>query len=228
MSSIAEIREKLGEFAANLIEPEMRVGLGSGGTAECFIRALAVRQSVCASLQVAASSESSARLAKELGMSVQSLEAFDRLDIVVDGSDQISPEGLLIKGRGAALFREKILSYMTQRYLILADWTKFDAPFGQVALPLEICPYAWAYLKKKLTSYGQIVLRRKDDRVVVTDNQNWIVDLQLDPIPQDWRALHCALKAHCGVVETGLFFEKHPDIYIGLPNSRVEAWTPNH
>lgn len=222
-------REKLGERAAQLVKSQMRVGLGSGSTAECFIWALSrkvVGTGELEGVKVVASSSKSTALANRLGLEVTSLPECDQLDLTVDGADQISASGLLIKGGGGALFREKILSLKTRRYIILADWRKFEGSFGDFPLPLEIAPFAWSFLKYELKAFGAAVLRHHASRVAITDNGNWLVDLKLSGEFFDWISLYRSLKTLCGVLEVGIFYERAPDtIFKGLPES-VEIWQP--
>ena len=227
---VSRAMENLGVRAAKLVEPQTRLGLGSGATAECFIRALSrqmVKSGKPAGVRVVASSSKSAELAARLGLEVKSLTEFDQLDLTVDGADQISPSGLLIKGGGGALFREKALSLKSQAYVILADWRKFEGTFGEFPLPLEIAPFAWFYLKYELKAFGNPALRMREGQVVLTDNGNWLVDLKLGHKPSDWRGLYRTLKTLFGVLEVGIFHERAPDtIFRGLRDGVVEIWKP--
>lgn len=227
---VSRVRELLGERAAQQVKSHMSVGLGSGSTTECFIRALglAAARGALGDLRVVPSSSRSAVLAEKVGLRVQSLEEVDRLDLTVDGADQISPEGMLIKGGGGALFREKVLSLMSNVYIIIADERKFQLPFGEMPLPVEIAPFAWPHLRVEFQRFGAGRLRARDKAVWVTDNGNWLVDLQLKKAPENPAALHRDLKNLCGVLETGLFFERRPDaIYRGTPDLAVTLWRPD-
>lgn len=217
-------RQLLGKFGADLIREDYKVGLGTGLTAEEFIKALAKRVESGLHVIAVASSEKSLSLALSLGITCQSLAETSSLDIVVDGADQISPEGLMIKGGGGALLREKIMSFMTKRHVILATWTKFLPPFGAFALPLEIFPLAWPALKERLAPFGSFHLRQQNGQLILSDNGNYLVDLTLPSLDVGWPKLHSALKSICGVVETGIFFETTPEIYLADSTLRLSRW----
>lgn len=217
-------RKLLGILGANLITSYDRVGLGTGSTAEEFIRALAKRVRGGLMVNAFASSKKSAHLATSLGMPCQNIAKIASLDIAVDGADQISPDGLMIKGGGGALLREKVMGLLAKRHVILATWAKLAAPFGSFALPVEILPLTWHFLKERLARFGQFQLRYRDGRRFVSDNGNWIVDLT-PPNPNiNWQELHSRLKGLCGVVETGLFFETEPEFYLAQPDLEIERW----
>ncbi len=217
-------RNSLGVFGADLISCHDRVGIGTGSTADEFIRAMAKRVQQGLVVKAFASSKKSAHLAISLGVPCQNIAMTASLDIAVDGADQISPEGLMIKGGGGALLREKVMGLLAKRHVILATWAKFEAPFGSFALPVEILPFTWHFLKKRLASFGHFQLRYRDGKLFVSDNGNWIADLTPPDLNINWQELHSRLKGLCGVVETGLFFETEPEIYLAQPNLEIAPW----
>src|SRR5512146_3158120 len=119
--SIEHEKRLAAELAAELVEPGMTIGLGSGSTVAFLLPALARRK---LSLSCVASSPRTEQLARDIGLRVQSFERVDRLDLVIDGADQIAPDGWLVKGGGAAHTREKILAAVAERFVVIASSDK--------------------------------------------------------------------------------------------------------
>ena len=206
--------EKLaaGRAAADLIEPGMTVGLGTGSTAARFVRALADRH---LPIRGVATSVVTAELARSLGIEVIDLDLAGDIDLTVDGADEIGPELALIKGGGGALLREKLVWEASRRCIVVADESKLGAPFGRFPLPVEVVAFghvttaarvARVLTELDLHGHGPIEprLRLKDGAPLVTDSGNHIYDLHLGQIG-DPELLEGALKSVTGVVEHGLF-----------------------
>jgi ribose 5-phosphate isomerase A len=186
-------REKqlAGEAAAALVESGMRVGLGTGTTVAHFLPALAKRK---LPLRCVTTSPRTGELARQLGLSVEPF-TLDRLDIAIDGADQISPDGWLVKGGGAALTREKLVAVTADRFVVIVDSTKPD-PTLHAPVPLELLAFG---LESTLRRLGQV--QRRDaplspDGGVIADFTGPVGD------PADLAAW---LEATPGVVEHGLF-----------------------
>jgi ribose 5-phosphate isomerase A len=216
------------------VRPGMRLGLGSGSTAAWFVRLLAER--VAQGLEVAcvATSSGTARLAAELGLRLSPLEALTRLDLTVDGADEIDPDLTLIKGGGAALLQEKIVAAASARLIVIADGGKRITALGTFPLPVEVVRFAWpvtqAAIEAALTRLpvaGRRVTVRTDGAApLVTDEGHHILDLHLQRIG-DAEVLAAALNALPGVVEHGLFVGMAERAIIGLPDGRVEEVFPS-
>jgi ribose 5-phosphate isomerase A len=194
--------------AADLIEGGMTVGLGSGSTAALFVRALAARG---LSIRAVATSDATASLARELGIEVMELDSVPRIDLTVDGADQIGPGLALIKGGGAALLREKLVWEASDRCVAIADAGKVEGPFGRYPLPIEVVAFGHATTAARidaaLEAQGlgvRCALRQIGSDPVRTDSGNLIYDAPCGAIA-DPAALAVALKALTGVVEHGLF-----------------------
>ncbi len=182
----------------------MRVGLGTGSTAFFVIEGLG--QLVAAGLDVVAvpTSDESARLARQWAIPVAELMPAG-LDVAIDGADEIDPAGQLIKGRGGALLREKLVALAARRFIVVADNSKCVAQLGQrFAVPVEVVPWGFAHTAARLAAFGPVLRCQPDGAPYVTDNGNWIVDCAIGPMA-DPAATAAQLKATVGVVETGLF-----------------------
>jgi ribose 5-phosphate isomerase A len=208
------------ERAVAEIEKGMVVGLGSGSTASLAIAAIAAR--VAAGLRVAGipSSEKSAAQARALGVPLTSFAAHCRVDLTIDGADQIERRTLdLVKGLGGSLLREKIVAAASRRMLVIADVTKLVERLGDATpLPVEIAQFGCEATLGRLAALGCTVqLRRREDAPFVTDNGNYIADCRFAAIA-DAPALEARLKAIAGVLETGLFLGIAAKAYIGGRN----------
>lgn len=202
-------KQLVGRSAAELIENGMRVGLGTGSTANCFIDALAKRQLDIICVPTSKASELRAR---EQGLKVATLDTVPELDITVDGADEIGPSLSLIKGGGGALLFEKIVAFASKTLVVIADESKLADPLGAFPLPVEVMPFGLVATQKAIMSAcaglglrGNLTLRNgKDGKIFVTDGGHYILDAHLGKIPQP-QPLAAALANIPGVVEHGLF-----------------------
>jgi len=198
--------------AVEYVQNGMRLGLGTGSTAKHFVELLGER--VRAGLDVAGvpTSEATRADAVRCGIPLTTLEDIDRLDLTVDGADEIDPALNLIKGGGGALLREKIVAAASDRMIVIADGSKFVGVLGRVPLPIEVIPFGLAATRRAIDKAfaetgvsGQMVVRNgRDGHVFVTDGGHWIVDAHLGRIG-DPPQLANLLTSIPGVVEHGLF-----------------------
>jgi ribose 5-phosphate isomerase A len=205
------------ERAVAEVEDGMVLGLGSGSTAELAIAALAVR--VAAGLRVAGipTSERSAALARRLGVPLTTFAEHRRIDLTIDGADQVERGTLaLIKGLGGALLREKIVAGASRRLIVVVDESKLVERLGdRTPLPLEVVPFGAEAVMDRLAALdGRPALRRRDDKPFVTDNGNYIVDCRFAVIA-DPAWLEARLAAIVGVVESGLFLSLASKVIVG-------------
>jgi ribose 5-phosphate isomerase A len=215
------------ERAVAEVEDKMVLGLGSGSTAALMVEALARR--VAAGLQVVGipTSEATAALAKRLGVPLTDFEHKRRIDLTIDGADQIEQGTLnLVKGLGGALLREKIVAEASARMIVIADPTKLVKKLGAATpLPVEIVPFGWPLVLDRLKALrAECVLRREGDVPFVTNGGNYVADCRFDAIA-DATALQAKLKAITGVVETGLFVGLASQAMIGRADG-VEVLAP--
>lgn len=214
-------KEQVGRAAAELVEPGMRVGLGSGSTAQAFISALGRRVADGLTLQPSfATSLGSANAARAVGIALAdplATTGAERLDITIDGADEVDTAGRLIKGGGGCLLREKIVAQMADRFVVIADDSKKVASLGRYPLPVEIQPFALAATRARIAALGtKPVLRTSGGAPFVSDNGNWVFDLPLGHI-EDPAALAAALIAIPGVMAHGLFLSEAHEAWFAGP-----------
>jgi len=194
------------------VQGGMKLGLGTGSTARHFVDLLG--EKVRAGLKVVGVPTSEATRAQALacGIALTTLDDVDRLDLTVDGADEIDHSLNLIKGGGGALLREKIVAAASDRMVVIADESKWVATLGRFPLPIEIIPFGIAATRHAIAEAfakagvsGQMAVRKgKDGHVFVTDGGHWIVDAHLGRIGEPPR-LAGLLSQIPGVVEHGLF-----------------------
>ncbi len=204
-------RLRAAEAAVAEVKPGMKLGLGSGRTAEHFVRLLG--EKVRAGLRIVGvpTSERTAELARELGIPLATLDEEPELDLDVDGADEIDPELRLIKGGGGALLREKIVATASKRMLVLGDPSKTVKTLGAFPLPIEVVPFGLKATRRAIDrAVGELLLSAKmqlrlaNGDPFVTDGGHYILDASFGRIP-DPEALAGALAATPGVVDHGLF-----------------------
>ncbi|MEH6664097.1 MAG: ribose-5-phosphate isomerase RpiA [Brevundimonas sp.] len=222
-------KQRAGEAAAEIIQPGMIVGLGTGSTAAWFVRALASRN--LADLRCVPTSEATADLARSLGLPLTTLEDVARIDVTVDGADEVGPGLALIKGGGAALLREKLVWEASDRCIVIADAAKVVKALGKFALPIEVVAFGHKTTANRIADVladheiGMPARLRTADRGIVrTDGGNVIYDAACGVIADPAR-LAADLKSLTGVVEHGLFLDLADAALIGL-DSGVETLHP--
>jgi len=200
-------------IALSHVERGMKLGIGSGSTAEEFVRLLAVRVSEGLEIIGVPTSERTAQLCRELGVPLATLDEEPALDLTIDGADEIGPGLSLVKGGGGALLREKIVAYASNRMIVIADVSKVVENLGRFPLPIEVNAFglrasqlAIEEVCRALGLSGGLVLRKRDGEPFVTDGGHLILDASFGRIP-DPLALSDALHAIPGVVEHGLFLQ---------------------
>jgi ribose 5-phosphate isomerase A len=206
-----EMKIKAAAAALDHVEDGMRLGIGTGSTAEEFVRLLAEKVASGFRIEGVPTSERTARLCVELGVPLKSLEELPELDLTVDGADEVDAKLRLIKGGGGALLREKIVACASSRMIVIADETKVVDTLGAFKLPIEVNSFGLAATHiavEKLAARhglsGEIVVRASGDGPFMTDGGHLILDASFGRIP-DADALACELNAIPGVVEHGLF-----------------------
>lgn len=208
------------EAAMRYVEDGMIVGVGTGSTVNHFIAALAARRHEIRG--AVSSSEASSRLLRAAGIEVMDLNSTGDLNLYVDGADEATRHGALIKGGGAALTREKIVAAASRKFVCIMDDSKLVDVLGRFPLPVEVIPMARSYVARRIVALGgQPVLREG----VTTDNGNCILDVHnlaiTDPV-----ALESALDHVAGVVTNGLFSRRGADVLLVGRDSGVETLDP--
>jgi ribose 5-phosphate isomerase A len=189
----------------------MRLGIGTGSTAEEFVRLLAEKVAAGMKIVGVPTSERTAALCRELGVPLSTLEETPELDLTIDGADEVDGQLALIKGGGGALLREKIVAAASARMIVIADESKLVETLGRFPLPIEVNRFglgatrlAIARAAEAAGLSGPMTLRMTNGEPFVTDGGHFIIDASFGRIP-DPRALSNGLHAVPGVVEHGLF-----------------------
>ena len=193
--------------ALDEVKSGMSLGLGTGSTAEEFVRLLgeALRSGKLRDVRCTCTSKKTEEQARSLGISLSDLAQLAPLDLAIDGADEIDPKLRLIKGRGGALLREKIVEQAASRFIVIADASKLVQRLGVGLLPVEVTPFALAVLQQRFTAMGlQPVLRMQDGAPRVTDEGHRILDVGI-PSNQDIGDVVTQIRENAGVVETGFF-----------------------
>jgi ribose 5-phosphate isomerase A len=232
-----ELKRAVAEFTVEtFVRSGLKLGLGSGTTAEIFVQELGKRviAGQLERLTCVSTSDKVSLLAESVGLNVVDLNEVDILDITVDGADEIDPLTFnLIKGRGAALLREKLVASASRIEIIIADDSKLVNKLGErMPLPVEVVPFGWTHTCRRLQEIGANPLLRPavpgGDAILepfVTDNGNYILDCNYGAM--DFPAVVSEqLKSIVGVVEHGLFIGMADRIVIGGQNGVYELPAP--
>ncbi|ATG16642.1 TPA: ribose-5-phosphate isomerase RpiA [Providencia alcalifaciens] len=203
-----ELKKAVGWAALEYVKPGTIVGVGTGSTASHFIDALATMKGQIEG--AVSSSEASTQKLKSLGIPVFDCNSVDSLDVYVDGADEVDGNMNMIKGGGAALTREKIVSAIAKTFVCIVDQSKLVGVLGNFPLPVEVIPMARSYVARELVKLGGQPVYREN---VVTDNGNVILDVHnlkiLDPV-----ALENKINGIAGVVTVGLFANRGADVVL--------------
>ncbi len=202
--------------ATEYIQDNMVLGLGTGTPAYYMIEKVGELVKQGFKIKAVATSHSTANLANKLEIPLLSLDEVDRIDLAIDGVDEIDGQFNAIKGGGGALFREKIVANLADKVIWIMDSGKLVDSIGAFPLPVEILPYGCNHIVNKLEAFNlNPVLRVIDNSPFVTDNHNYIVDLHLGK-GFDIQNVNEKLKNITGVLETGFFLNTCDKIIIGM------------
>lgn len=214
------------ERAVVYIEDGMTVGLGTGSTAAYAIHALGRRfQAETLSLRCIATSLESEELGRTYGLSFADFDSVSTFDITIDGADEVDDQFRLIKGRGGALVREKIVAAATTTEIIVVDAGKVKASLGARPLPVAVLPYAWQWTQAKIEArFGVPAPRRLTSagEAFESDDGLFILDLSFGGQLPDPDTLEQRLKTIVGVVEVGLFVGLCHRLIVGFEDGRIE------
>lgn len=218
-----QIKEKIGIHAADYIKPGMKVGLGTGSTVFYLLKELGQRKAQGLHFTAVCTSVQTQRVLIEEGIEFLTLDEVDRLQIAIDGADEIDPAGNMIKGGGGALLREKIVEYNADELIIIIDEKKRVNNLGAFPLPVEVVTFGWKQVRQKLANdYGIDVFRREhDSKSFITDQGNYILDCHFSLIT-DPQQLNTDIQLIPGVVETGLFVGMADKAITGYADGSIE------
>jgi ribose 5-phosphate isomerase A len=211
--------------AIEYIKSGMTLGLGTGTTAYWAIRGIGDMVKNGLSVRAVATSVQSEDLAREMNIPLIPFTEVSRLDITIDGADEVDPKFNLIKGGGGALLREKIVASVTNFYIIIVDESKLVKQLGRFPLPVEVAPFAWELTMRRLTELGCTPKRRvAGDKPFLTDNQHFILDCAFGAIP-DPAKLHRQVSDITGVMEDGLFIDMANIVIAGSADGDARVLT---
>jgi ribose 5-phosphate isomerase A len=213
-------KREAGERAAHLVQSGMVVGLGTGSTAAYAVEAIGRRISTGSLKDIVGipTSDRTRELAERLGIPLTTLNDRPRVDLTIDGADEVDPSGDLIKGGGGALLWEKIVAAASRRYVIIVDSSKLVERLGErFPLPVEVVPFGWrTHLDAIRAVGGEPVLRTaRDGQPVLTDGGHVLLDCRFPSGIENARLVERVLRARPGVVETGLFLGMQPQVIVG-------------
>jgi ribose 5-phosphate isomerase A len=226
-----EIKRAVGRQAAEaLVRSGMKLGLGTGSTAIEAVRRVGelLREGALRDLKVVPTSFQTEVACRELGISLWSLNdplIAGRLDLTIDGADEVDPEWLLIKGGGAAMLREKIVAHASRDYCIIVESRKLVGRLGEKAsVPVELVPEALTLVRRSLEALGgraQLRMARMKVGPVITDQGNFVLDVRF-PEPFAPRELEREIMLIPGVMAHGIFTRPVTDLLVGWPDGRIE------
>lgn len=205
-----EMKQAVARAAIDYVVPGEIIGVGTGSTANFFIDELGkIKDRIKGAV---ASSEATAQRLQSHGITVFDLNDIESMSVYIDGADEITATGAMIKGGGAALTREKIVASVAKQFVCIADASKLVNLLGNFPLPVEVIPMAQAVAARKLAALGgEARLRFKDGKPVVTDNGCYIIDV-LGLQIQNPAELEAQINDIVGVVTVGLFARRAADI----------------
>ena len=215
-----EQKQAVAREAIRYVVDDAWIGVGSGSTANCFIDELAkIRHRIKGA--VASSGKTAERL-KSHGIDVEELNNVSDIPVYVDGADEVTEHGAMIKGGGGALTREKIVAAVARKFICIADASKLVGVLGRFPLPVEVIPMARSYIARELVSLGGLPAWRMG---FTTDNGNVILDVSglsiVDP-----GALEDRINGIAGVVTVGLFARRGADVILLGGDDGVRTITP--
>jgi ribose 5-phosphate isomerase A len=205
-----ELKQAVARAAIDYVVDGAIIGIGTGSTANFFIDELGrIKDRIKGA--VASSEATTARL-KSHGIAVFDLNDVSAMPVYIDGADEITPQGAMIKGGGAALTREKIVASAADKFVCIADGSKLVDVLGKFPLPVEVIPMAHAVVSRRLAALGgQPRLRMKNGKPLMTDNGCMIIDVA-DMRIDDPVKMEAAINGIAGVVTVGLFAQRGADI----------------
>ncbi|MDQ1910819.1 ribose-5-phosphate isomerase RpiA [Paenibacillus sp. GD4] len=212
-----------GEQAAEFVKDGMTVGLGTGSTAYWAIMKVGQLVKDGLRIQAVCTSSNTEQLAAQLGIPIMDINEVDRVDLTIDGADEVDPQYQLIKGGGGALFREKLVASISSQFIVIVDESKCVSSLGRFPLPVEVAPFGWNITNKQLIQLGcQTQLRRAEQSPYITDNGNYIIDCRFGVISNP-EELSIRLNGIPGVVENGLFVNMTDILIVGSQSGVVRT-----
>ena len=210
-----ELKIEAARAALEYVRSGMSLGLGTGSTAAEFVRLLGAQK--LSGIRATSTSNATEELALSLGIAMFPLDEIAPLDVAIDGADEIDARLRLIKGKGGALLREKIVEQAAKKFIVIADETKIVDRLGRDILPVEVTPFARRVLEKRFATMGlSPVLRMNNGEPRITDEGHVIIDVKI-PAHTDIADVVTEIRNQAGVVETGFFPTEASEAIIAGP-----------
>ncbi len=217
-----DLKRAVAEAALKYVEGGAWLGIGTGSTVDFFIEALAEKHKAFIKGAVS-SSERTTRLLKKYGIEVEELNNVSNLPVYIDGADEVTEHGAMIKGGGGALTREKIVAAAARKFVCIADISKLKPVLGDFPVPVEVIPMARSFVAREIVQLGGHPEWRSG---VTTDNGNVILDVHgwnlLNPVEMETK-----LNQIPGVVTVGIFAQRGADVILLGEESGVRTLTPS-
>lgn len=219
-------KQAVGEKAAEFVKDDMIVGLGTGSTVYYTILKLGERVKSGLRIQGVPTSKETEKLARQVGIPLVTLADVNKLNLAIDGADEVDNQFSLIKGGGGALLREKMIAKASEQFIVVADSTKLVQTLGAFPLPVEVVRFGWEMTAKHIRDLGCVPRLRllEDHTPFITDNGNYIIDCHFQEIKRP-HELEVTLNMMPGVVENGLFNNLTSRV-ITIRNQQVCMITP--
>ena len=212
-----QLKRAAAEKALELVQDGMLLGLGSGSTAKYFTEGVGRLVADGMKLHCVPTSRATAELAAELGIPIVQ-EIVGQIDLAVDGADEVDSVLNLIKGRGGAMSREKLVAEAARRFIVVVDESKVVNQLGVGVLPVEVLPFLWRTTAERLIALGaSLTVRGGEEAPYITDNGNLVLDLTVEGGIKDCAAFSDAIKRTTGVVEHGLFIGMTDTLIVAGP-----------
>lgn len=225
MTNTELMKKNAGYLAASFVQNGMTIGLGTGSTAKYFIEKIAERiQKEHLKLTAVASSIKSLEQAQKAGIPIVDINTLTSIDLTVDGADEIDAKKRMIKGGGGALLREKILASMSKEMVVIVDESKVVPLLGHHKLPVEIATFAHQVTLHHIQKLGfsaAFRCEKSSQEYYVTDNGNYLIDIQFSSPLQQPEKEHALIKEIPGVVDTGFFFHLAGRVVIAFTDGQV-------
>lgn len=215
-------KQLAGEKAAEFILDGMIVGLGTGSTADFATRKIGERIHNGLNIKAVATSTATAQLATALNIPIVDLNKVDKIDVTIDGADEVDVTYTGIKGGGGALFFEKMVASISQKNIWVVDASKYVEQIGKFPLPVEVSPFVYTHIYNQFQDKGmKPQMRKKQKKYYLTDSGNYIIDLHLNTIKKP-KEMASWLNAIPGVIAHGLFINTVDLLVIGNgPTTRI-------
>ena len=212
-----EYKQAAADKALELVQDGMLIGLGTGSTVRYFTEGVGRLVASGMTVRGVPTSRATAELAAELGIPIVT-ELIGQIDLAVDGADGVDPALNLIKGRGGAMTREKLVASASKRFVVVVDESKLVKQLGAGVLPVEVLPFLWRSTAERLAGLGlSLVVRGGEDAPYVTDNGNIVLDVTIEGGIKDPASFGAELKKISGVVEHGLFVGMTDTVIVAGP-----------